>query len=142
MKKFITALTEEVCQLIDKYESKIAALIAENARLKQRPSALQMKHAKTTHSKSPFKIDDEIASPIKKFNGLDMMQTAKSTMFNMNSKGPLTSGQKFSSVLAKYQSKSDSGNFPLELINPEPADSDHRTSRYVAKTTAKKQREE
>ena len=71
------------------------------------------------------------------------MQTAKSTMFNLNKVGCLNEGPQFSSVLAKYHSN-DGGdsNFPIELINPEPVEEDHRRSRYIVKSNMKKQREE
>ena len=80
-------------------------------------------------------------SPIKKFRGLDMMQTAKSTVFNPHKVGSLSEGPRFSSVLAKYQVNDEDNNFPIELINPEPAD-ELRQSRFAAKSNVKKQREE
>ena len=57
-------------------------------------------------------------SPIKAFKGLDMMQTAKSTMFTPHKVGALPEGPRFSSVLAKYQGNDEDSNFPIELINP------------------------
>ena len=61
-------------------------------------------------------------SPIKMFKGVDMMQTAKSTVLNPHKVGALTEGPRFSSVLAKYQNSDEDNGFPLELINPEPVE--------------------
>ena len=81
------------------------------------------------------------ASPNKVFKNLDMMQTAKSSLFNPCVADILDEGNRFSSVLAKYQNNDDH-NFPLELINPEPGEDDHMQSRFQAKSNRKKQREE
>lgn len=69
------------------------------------------------------------------------MQTAKSNLFNPSAAGILDEGNRFSSVLAKYQN-CDDNNFPLELINPEPGSEDHIKSRFEVKSNRKKQREE
>lgn len=69
------------------------------------------------------------------------MQTAKSNLFTAYNTN-FEEGQRFSSVLAKYQNNEDH-NFPLELINPEPADDyNHKQSRFEVKTQRKKQKEE
>jgi len=52
------------------------------------------------------------------------MQTAKSNVFHGFSPQGFDEDMKFSSVLSKYKRSSDEDNhFPVELINPEPADS-------------------
>ena len=132
--------------MIDKYETKIAALTNENSRLKQKPSPLKdvVSRKERSRSKSPFKVQvqDELMSPIKLFKGVDQMQTAKSTMFTPNKVGGLNDGPRFASVLAKYQGGDEDNNFPIELINPEPVEDSHRKSRFAAKSNIKKQREE
>lgn len=62
----------------------------------------------------------KMPSPIKAFKNIEMMQTAKSNLFTPFN-GNFEEGQRFSSVLAKYQNNEDN-NFPLELINPEPGE--------------------
>ncbi len=51
-------------------------------------------------------------SPIKEFKGLDMIQTAKSNLFNRYS-GHMEEPQKFSSVLDKYQHSDSDNLFPI-----------------------------
>jgi len=84
-----------------------------------------------------------VASPIKLYKGLDEMHTAKSSMFTPQRTGSMQEAHRFSTVLAKYQTADGDNNFPLELINPEPAaDDDARKSRFAVKNNQKKQRED
>lgn len=154
VKKFIETLTKEVADLIDKYEKKISQLTEENKRLKDKKSFSPSRSPSPTVSRdtifgtvkrgSPISKSSRMPSPIKGFKNLDMMQTAKSNLFNPFATGGLEDGQRFSSVLAGYQSNDDDHNFPIELINPEPGEDGeaHVKSRFETKSNRKKQREE
>ena len=136
---FIESVAQEVGQLIDKYESVVQQLKAENDKLKSNlpsPKMFTRSGLKPTAS--------EMFSPVKRGGtSIDLMQTAKSNMFTPFAEVPKLGEMKISSILTKRQTNDDF-NFPVELIGQEEEPEPIRTnaSRFDTASKAKKQREE
>ena len=111
-------MKNEVVQLIEKYESVLSHLKAENMKLKgELPSPKMFTRSGIKGGGSLN--ETEAISPIKK-GTIDLMQTAKSNVLQPFPSDNKLGEIKLSSIMTKRQNNDDF-NFPVELIGEEEA---------------------
>jgi hypothetical protein len=111
VREFIKTVTQEVSDIIDRYERRISDLKEENARLRGGEHSKELP-LQTAH-KTPRGEGNHFALSGKRTN-LEMMQTAKSNIF-----APFAGFEdeaRLSAVLSKFKGRDS--HFPVELINP------------------------
>lgn len=127
MRLFIDSVTKEVSAIIDQYERKIAELKEENRMLKIGKGDVGDLPLRTAVKKGREEREynsNKFIHSGKRSPNLEMMQTAKSTMFAPFANG-FEDDIKLSAILTKYKrGRDEDSNFPVELINPEPGEDD------------------